>query len=234
MRNRLLRFLLIAGITLFTALMVWPYHDGALRYGHPLALVTLWGASLILAWRKRWRWLLVTLPVVAAIPFCLRGKTYQTEDLRESYVDAMLRMEGTPYLWGGESRKGIDCSGLPRKALRQALLKEGWQRANGNAFREWARQWWYDSSAKALGSGYRGFTKPLGITGVLREVEPAGLLPGDLAITRDGRHVMVYVGHAEWIQADPGFWKVSRGKPATHPNPWYDAEVSLHRWTILQ
>jgi hypothetical protein len=234
MRNRILSFFFIAGITLLMALAFWPYHDGALRYGLSLSLVTVWGSLLILASRTRWRWLLLALPILMAIPFCLPGKAYLTDDLRESYVNSMKRMEGVPYLWGGESRRGIDCSGLPRRALRQALLKEGWQRANGNAIREWAQQWWYDSSARALGSGYRDFTRPLGISGTLRDIDPIGLLPGDLAITKDGRHVIVYVGNAEWIQADPGFWKVSLGKPATDSNPWYDAEVVIHRWRIIE
>ena len=118
--------------------------------------------------------------------------------------------------------------------MRDALWKTGWREGNGNAFREWARQWWFDTSAKALGENYRGFTYPLGIQGKLRELDCRNLSPGDLAITADGRHVMVYLRNGEWIQADPGPYKVSISNPAADPNPWFDAQVTMQRWTTFK
>jgi hypothetical protein len=47
--------------------------------------------------------------------------------------------------------------------IRDALWQAGWENGNGMAFRKWAEQWWFDTSAKALGQNYRGFTQPLGI-----------------------------------------------------------------------
>lgn len=89
-------------------------------------------------------------------------------------------------------------------------------------------------AAKALGEGYRGFTHPVGIRGRLRQLDFSKLEAGDLAITTDGRHVMVFLGGEEWIQADPGPMKVSIGNPAVDPNPWFDAEVAIQRWAVLE
>lgn len=228
------RLLFIAGITGLFALAVWPYHDGKLRYGLLLALLMSWSAGLGFVWRRKfWRTVLFFLPVLAAVPFCLPEKPTDTEKLRARYVAAMERLEGTRYLWGGESRRGIDCSGLPRRALRDALWESGMENRNGAAFREWVRQWWFDTSAKAMAENYRGFTRPLGVRGKLRDLDFSKLSPGDLAVTADGRHVMVFLRGGNWIQADPGPFKVTIGDPEVDPNPWFDSLVKMHRWTIL-
>jgi hypothetical protein len=229
------RLLFIAGLTGLVALAVRPHHDGALRYGLPLALLAVWAAVLGYAWRRRFlRVILLALPVLMAIPFFLPEKSIDPGKLRGRYVSAMERMEGTRYVWGGESPRGIDCSGLPRRALRDALWETGWENGNGAAFREWARQWWFDTSAKALGQNYRGFTRPLGLSGKLRDLDCKRFSPGDLAVTGDGRHVMVYLHDGKWIQADPMASKVTISKPAVDQNPWFDSLVTMHRWMILE
>jgi hypothetical protein len=220
------RLVFIAGITGLVVLAFRPYHDGALRYGLPLSLVAVWAAGLGFVWR--WKFLrvgILALPVLAVIPFLLPAKSLPAEGLREDYLSAMREMRGAAYVWGGESHRGTDCSGLPRRALRDALWAEGWENSNGAAFREWARQWWFDTSAKALGENYRGFTRPIGVRGKLRDLDLTRLTPGDLGITADGRHVMVYLGNNDWIQADPGPFKVTIGDPAIDPNPWFDSDV---------
>jgi len=235
MLQKLCRLAFICGLTLFIALMIWPYHDGAFRFGLPLSILTLWSTSLIFLWKRLLpRTILIILPLLALLPFALPGKPIDPNQLRDHYVAAMKHYEGTRYLWGGEGSRGIDCSGLPRRGLRDALLEEGIHHGNGAAFREWAGQWWFDASAKALGENYRGVTRSLGIKGKLRTLDTSRLAPGDLGITIDGRHVMIFLAPGEWIQADPGVWKVAIGHPATDPNPWFDAEVSMQRWVLLK
>ena len=229
------RLLLIAGLTVLVTLLVRPYHDGALRYGLPLALLAVWSAVLGYRWRRKVvRWILLALPLLAAIPFFLPEKPIDPVKLRDLHVAALERMEGTRYVWGGESRRGIDCSGLPRRALRDALWKTGWENANGAALREWARQWWFDTSAKALRQNYRGFTRPLGLSGKLRELDFEKLSPGDLAVTADGRHVMVYLHDGKWIQADPMASKVIVGHAVRDRISWFDSQVTLQRWMLLE
>lgn len=234
MIHRFSRLLTIGGIATLIMLAVRPHHDGALRYGLPLALFAVWSVGLRIVWqRKFWRSIVLILPLLAAAPFCLPEVPMNPERLRTRYVAAMERMEGSRYVWGGESHHGIDCSGLPRRGLRDALLETGMESLDGASFREWARLWWFDTSAKALAENYRGFTRPLGLSGKLRDLDVKRFSPGDLAVTGDGRHVMVYLRDGKWIQADPHASEVTVSKPAEDRNPWFDSFVTMHRWTAF-
>lgn len=170
--------------------------------------------------------------MMVLLPFLLPGKSMDRVSLREDYVRRMRGFLETRYLWGGESRLGIDCSGLPRRALRDALWAEGWKHANGTAFRMWLDQWWYDSSARAMGMGYRGRTRSLDAAGPLWKLDQNPIQPGDLAIREDGVHVVVYLGNHKWIEADPGRGKVRAWTPLHTDGPWYEP-MTLHRWAVL-
>jgi hypothetical protein len=61
----------------------------------------------------------------------------------------------------------------------------------------------------------------------------AKLLPGDLAVTADGKHVMVYLRGDQWIQAEPGIGKVAIMNARIDDNVWFHVPVTTHRWTIL-
>lgn len=224
----------VLGIMGIVVLLQRPYHDGALRYGLPVSILCLWSMLLISLWSlRRLRKLLLILPLVLILPFLLPGKPMDQIALRSDCMERLRGFEGTVYVWGGESRTGIDCSGLPRRALRDALFQQGVTGMNGAAFRQWARQWWFDTSAKAMGEGYRGFTCAVGISGPLRKLDFTQLEPGDLAITADGRHVMVHLENGNWIQADPGPGKVEISNPVTDSRAWFDAEVLVWRWVLL-
>ena len=173
------------------------------------------------------------LPVMLAIPVFLPGGKINADELREDYLRRMAEFEGTKYLWGGESDRGIDCSGLPRRALRDALRAYGFRHANGKAFRAYLEQWWFDASARALGEGYRDYTKPLGIKGIIREIDHGRLDPGDLAVTVGGVHVLAYAGDGKWIQADPGIRSVATLDGKKDDNGWFRIPVTIHRWRVL-
>ncbi|MCH6258616.1 hypothetical protein MLD52_18795 [Puniceicoccaceae bacterium K14] len=99
--------------------------------------------------------------------------------------------------------------------------------------RFYVEQWWFDSSAKALGEGYRDFTVPIGLVGTIREMNFEKLNPGDLAITASGIHVLVYLGESNWIQADPKIGRVVTLNGRIDANDWLDVPVKIYRWKIL-
>lgn len=200
-----------------------------------VSTIAAWAGLLALFWKYPWiRRSLLVLTLAAVIPFCLPGRAIATATLRHDYVRRLVELAGTSYVWGGESRRGIDCSGLPRRAYRDALLSYGLRHANGRAIRGWAAHWWFDASARALGEGYRNNTMAVNAAGTLSTMEYAALRPGDLAVTRNGVHVLVYLGDNQWINADPGAGAVVTFDGRTGTSGWRRSLVTAHRWRELQ
>lgn len=232
--RRLLLLLTIGAIVALVVLPFNPLHNTLTKAGYLLAAGLAYLGSLALFWRTRpLRLLSIALGALIVTPFLLPGRSIDKSKLNQLYLDELHGFEGCPYYWGGESRRGIDCSGLPRRSLINALAHEGVFKLNGNALRRAASLWWHDSSAKAISEGYRGETIPLGIDGKMREIDFAKLVPGDLAVTQGGAHLLVYQGNGDWIQADPGPAVVLTQNVTRDDNPWFSYRVTTHRWTVL-
>lgn len=174
------------------------------------------------------------LPLVLVALIISVSKPIDVSTLRSAYQQNLKRYEGTKYVWGGENHVGIDCSGLPRKALRMAFLQQGLIQFNGTCVREYLRQWWYDASAKALAEGYREYTVPLNLEGKIYTADYGALEPGDLAVTKTGIHVLVFLGGNMWIQADPGVGKVALFDGRASNNQWFKTPVRFYRWSVFQ
>ena len=199
------------------------------------AILGAWLGSLLLAWKhKLLRFAHLAISLLLAIPLALPGRAIAANDLRAEYVARMTQLVDTRYVWGGESSRGIDCSGLPRKALRDALVWRGLRQLDGGMLRMAVEQWCYDASAKALGQGYRNYTVPLLPHGTIRQMDYASLMPGDLAVTTSGVHILAYLGDEKWIQADPGIGAVAILNGRNDKNRWFDVPVTTHRWSVLR
>ena len=234
MFRRLLLILTIGSLVALVALNLDPVTTKLHRLVILCAIVGIWLGPLLLFWKhKAIRFCLLPLPLLAAIPFLLPGKTIDQNELRADYLKRMVSYEGTPYHWGGENGRGIDCSGLPRKAMRDALFSYGIRNLNGTATRKFLNHWWNDASAKALAEGYRHFTVPTNMSGTIVKMSYENLLPGDLVVTEDRRHILAYLGNDEWIQADPGPEKVVIENGRTGASGWFAVPVTTHRWTVL-
>lgn len=238
--KRLSRFwdgLLFASIG--CALLVWqtknPQHSSwsvGFQLIGGLALVC---GVLLMVWRWRaTRYAALGLVVTGMALFILPGRTFDSVSLRDRYVASLKSFEKVPYVWGGESAKGIDCSGLARRAWREALWSEGLATLNGALLRAALEQWLTDATARDLAHGIRGETvsvNPDDIT--LAKLDPAKVLPGDLAITTDGVHMLVALGGSDWIEADPGIHEVILLEACCDESHWLTAPVRIYRWALL-
>ena len=231
------RLILICTLGAFAGIFVIPLNpvnSKILKLALLACILGAWVGFTILTWKhKPVKIAALILPLAAAIPFIFPGGEIDAEELRLDYVRRMSDFEGTKYHWGGESSRGIDCSGLPRRALRDAMLAYGFRHFNGRAYRGYVEQWWFDASAKALGEGYRDYTNPIGTEGTIREMNYGSLVPGDLAVTTSGVHILAYAGNGKWIQADPGIGAVATLDGRTDDNCWFGTPVTTHRWHIL-
>jgi len=140
---------------------------------------------------------------------------------------------GRPYYWGGENDTGIDCFGLPRKFLILACLKRGVIMLNPSLIREGIDLWWNDQSARSMGYITGDKTTFIGEYKNLNMVDYTLRKPGDLAVTQDGIHMLMYLGNQEWIQADPGAGKVIISHVPSE-NACFSRPIMILRWKITE
>jgi cell wall-associated NlpC family hydrolase len=190
--------------------------------------------AILLLRRKRWAAVVLLALGLAAITFaCLPGRSIDSTRLRETYVRSLTQYMGSPYVWGGESRFGMDCSGLVRRGLIDANVRLAAVTLNPAYLRAALRLWWHDCSALALRDGYRGFTAPVLTAESIDAIPDASILPGDIAVTSNGVHVLAYLGQSEWIEADPGVMEVIRVKTPSE-NVWFHVPIHVLRWTEME
>jgi cell wall-associated NlpC family hydrolase len=114
-----------------------------------------------------------------------RGTVVAPSELGQRLVARALELKGVPYVWGGESTSGMDCSGL----IYLLLLENG---------------------ADASGLPRRASTQMAGL-GV--EVSKEQLEPGDLVFfttyKAGASHVGVYLGDGDFVHASSAQGKVT-------------------------
>lgn len=231
---RLLLACWIAGVGVLLGIAAIPINHGLLRLLVAIWVPALWlCATWLLRDKKPCAIGLFGLGLALAGFALLPGRTLPPGRLRSEYVAQLETYEGVRYLWGGENRFGIDCSGLVRRALIRANWKLAFATANPEGLRTGFDLWWHDCTARALRDQYRRFTVPLFPAPSINAVDPARLEPGDVAVTADGVHVLAYLGNRRWIEADPSIGKVLI-VPVPAANPWFSVPVTLLRWAQMQ
>jgi len=214
-------------------LILLPVGYWASRVCLVVASAALWIGGTFLLRRRRALALAVFITGLTVVGWlCVPGRAGDPDVLRQSYVRCLIKYEGTRYVWGGENRLGIDCSGLVRKGLILANIKTGARTLNPRLVRAGLDLWWHDCTAKALRDEYRAYTMRLKQAQSINDIPPESVLPGDLAITSDGSHVLAYLGGKTWIEADPNEMKVIIVEIPSD-NMWFNTPVHLVRWSQL-
>jgi hypothetical protein len=202
--------------------------------GAALAIV-VWFGLILLLWRRRAaRWALIGSTLLMAGFVSLPIERHRNlEELRGEYANGLLRYRGSHYYWGGESPRGIDCSGLVRRGLIDGLFLRGVRTGDAGLVRAAFWLWWHDATAQDLGEGAGGMTAPVLETLAIDRLDHSQLSVGDLAVTKSGLHIMAYLGELQWIEADPIVMRVIVVPVSARDNVWLHGPMKIVRWKIL-
>jgi hypothetical protein len=217
----------------FIVFAALPVSNGFTRAGTLATFGAAWGLLMAVTWRRRWiRGLLVTSTAACFLFLVLPGKSHRdSELLRKDFAVCLRRYDGVRYFWGGEGFTGIDCSGLIRRGLIDALVLRGIRTLDPGLVRQAAWLWWHDCSASDLGEGQHGLTVSVLETPSINALDHSRLVLGDLAM--GGGHIMAYLGDQLWIEADPGIGRVIIVRVPSEKNPWFHNRMKIVRWSVL-
>jgi hypothetical protein len=232
--KKVVGFVLLATFALSSAFALSPVSSRTSRLAGIVAAVVFITGILFVSWSKRpIRWSVLGLLGAAALFVSWPGGEVPAAALRWENRGFLRSDLDVPYVWGGESHRGIDCSGLVRRGLINALLNRGLLHGERACLRLALSLWWNDCTARELAEGYGGRTVPILETPSLNRLDHSTLQPGDMAVTTSGLHVMGYLGDRVWIEADPMLERVIVAPIPSEQVGWCDTPMKIVRWRIL-
>ena len=231
---RLPWLLWLAALFLFVAVWLFPVSTTLTRSIGLGLLAAVWFGLVGIGWRHRLvRFGLLGITALCGVFLALPARSHSDATaIRSAYVVGLRHYEGVTYYWGGESPKGIDCSGLVRRGLIDSLFLGGIRTFDAGLVRQAIGLWWHDCSARDFGEGH-GYTTRLCSTPSINALDHSKILPGDLAVTSTGVHIMAFLGNNLWIEADPGIGRVVTVSAPSKDNPWFHEPMIIVRWKIF-
>ncbi|MCO4780822.1 MAG: C40 family peptidase [Candidatus Cloacimonetes bacterium] len=181
---------------------------------------------------KLFKWLVSFLVFIFILGVLNSTKLNDISDFSTTYISKLTSYHDIKYVWGGENKRGIDCSGLMRMALVDTLITHGLLDRNLYLIWKAFNLWYYDLSAKAIMHGYDGKTFKVFDSLSIKDIDHSKLSIGDMAATDNGVHVLAYIGDKKWIQADPTRGKVTIDHSSSKA-PWLDTKVCIVRWKLI-
>ena len=123
-------------LTAVLVAVVNPVSTGIVRLFIAVAVPLLWVSAIFLLRRRKAVAIGSALSGLIVIGFAvLPGRPTDPTQLRRAYMDELRHYEGSPFVLGGENRRGIDCSGLVRRALINAHVWLAFATLNPKAIR---------------------------------------------------------------------------------------------------
>lgn len=183
--------------------------------------------------------LLLFLASALVIHFVFPNRSANPDGLRDAYVRRVVSFSNVKYVWGGESHFGIDCSGLVRIGLCEAMLERGFVVGSLPLIRSAARFWWQDMTARCMLDHKYGYTRTIGHADKLSAPVSVAMLAGealrkgDLAVTDNGVHVLVYTGGGRWTEANPNDGKVVTNGASGSPRAYFNMPVTFLRLRVF-
>lgn len=185
------------------------------------------GAGMMMQGRRGQR-VAVAIVAVAGGAVLLSPIRTDAGTLNAAMVKELGHFVNTPYVWGGESVDGIDCSGLPRAARRRAALSLALGNADPGLLRLAFSSWLFDRSALAMLDG--NGTEILARGSTIASLAPAARQPGTLIATADGTHMMVMGDDRHVVEADPALGRVVVLDIEDRTSPWTSRAVVAVRF----
>ncbi len=234
------RIVLTAWLLLWPILLglhLYPIRLAAIRLFLILGVLLIWAGVLVVFWNMKFvRWICLSITCIFIVGCFWPKRAVNSQELRQEYVRSLRAYIGVTYVWGGETKRGIDCSGLMRCGLIDADVKRGFTTFNPALLRAGFSLWWNDCSALAMKQEFQNRTRLLFTASSINKIDNIKLKPGDIAVTSNGVHVLAYIGHGTWIEADPnegvGHQVVEVQVPSR--NVWFNTPVHVMRWRQLE
>src|SRR5690349_5742710 len=115
LKTRRVQWLLwISALGFWVALALFPVSYRITRLAVLFLTFGIWFGLVALIWQRRpFRFLLLGITILMTVFLALPSRRVPpAEVLRGDYIAGLQRYNGVIYYWGGESFRGIDCSGL--------------------------------------------------------------------------------------------------------------------------